>query len=318
MNFNVIGVGEVLWDLLPSGPQLGGAPTNFAYHAHALGANSLVVSRIGEDERGREILRRFREMDLSSDGLQIDPNASTGTASVAIEADGLPHFVIEENVAWDNLEVTAENLAAMGQAHAICFGTLAQRSGRGRKTLQTLVSATPKNALRVFDINLRQNYYSRELVQESLRLSNVLKLNEEELTTLAEMFGLTGSSINQGAKGGPHDPQFTKEQIKQLAMKFDQKIVALTRGEKGSLLYREGEWSEYRSSSMKVVDTVGAGDSFTAALAIGILNNVDLEQINAIANEVARFVCSHAGGTPPMPTEFAEGFSARPDKRRKN
>ena len=293
MKFNVVGVGEVLWDLLPSGLQLGGAPANFAYHAHSLGAASLVISRIGEDERGREILQRFCEMNLPADGLQIDPKVATGTASVAVDADGLPNFVIEEHVAWDYLDVTSQNLAAASRAHAICFGTLAQRSDVGRKAVQTLVSATPQNALRIFDINLRQRYYSGEVIEQSLRLSNVLKLNEEELSTLASIFEFSGS---------------TRQQIENLATRFRQEIVALTLGASGSLLYHGGIWSDYRSSPSEIVDTVGAGDSFTAALVLGVLNKMDLDQTNAIANEVARYVCSCAGATPPMPTKFAERF----------
>jgi len=297
MRFNVVGVGEVLWDLLPSGVQLGGAPANFAYHTHSLGATSLVVSRIGDDVRGQEILQRFGEMKLSTEGLQIDRKAPTGTASVAVEGGGLPHFAIEENVAWDYIAVTSRGLAAAREAHAICFGTLAQRSELGRKTVRTLVNATPKNALRVFDINLRQHYHSPELIAESLRLSNILKLNEEELSTLAEMFGVAGSTNRS-----------TKEQIRQLATMFDQKIIALTRGASGSLLYRGGEWSDYRSAPIKVVDTVGAGDSFTAALVMGVLSKMDLNRTNAIANDVASYVCLHAGATPSMPGEFSERF----------
>jgi fructokinase len=295
MNFNVIGVGEVLWDLLRSGPQLGGAPTNFAYHAHALGAASLVVSRIGNDERGREILQRFREMGLPTEGLQIDRSAPTGSANIQVEAEGLAHFVIQENVAWDNLVLTTESLAAASQANAICFGTLAQRGETSRKTVQRLVAAAPANALRIFDINLRQHYYSRDLIEQSLRLSNVLKLNEDELSTLAEIFSLTGS---------------TSQQIENLARAFGQNVVALTRGASGSMLYREGKWADYRFSLRRceIVDTVGAGDSFTAALVLGLLNGMNLDETNALANEVARYVCSHAGATPRLPAEFAGKF----------
>jgi fructokinase len=288
-----MGVGELLWDLLPSGPQLGGAPANFAYHAHALGATSLVVSRIGDDERGREILQRFHEIELSAQGLQIDPDAPTGTASVAIDANGLAHFLIQENVAWDCLAVTSDALAAASRADAICFGSLAQRSKRGREAVQTLVTATPRNALRIFDINLRQHYYSRELIEESLHLSNTLKLNEEELETLAGIFALTGPA---------------KIQIEKLAAQFEQEIIALTRGAGGSLLYQGGKWSDYRSSTVPIVDTVGAGDSFTAALVLGVLNKIDLDRTNAIANDLASYVCSYPGATPPIPVKFVERF----------
>jgi fructokinase len=295
MGFNVIGVGEVLWDMLDSGPQLGGAPTNFAYHAHALGANSQVITRVGNDDYGREIFRRFDELTLPVSGIQIDPSAPTGTAAVTVAADGMPHFVIQENVAWDFLAATPAALATVRAADAICFGSLAQRTTTSRDTIQQLVGASPSTALRVFDINLRQQYFSREVIEQSLRLSNVFKLNDDELRTLAEMFGLAGP---------------TEDQMEELARRFNQRVVALTRGPNGSLLYAEGRWSDCRCRPVTVVDTVGAGDSFTAALVVGLLHKMDPDEINALANEVACYVCSHAGGTPVLPAEFAEKIRA--------
>jgi fructokinase len=300
MNFNVIGVGEVLWDLLLTGPQLGGAPANFAYHAHALGAQAQVITRVGKDDYGREIIRRFHEMDLPEPTVQVDETAPTGTAKVSLSGDGLAHFTIQENVAWDYIAVTAETLATASEAHAICFGSLAQRCEPSRNTIQHLVAATPTDALRVFDINLRQRFYSHDLIEESLQLANVLKLNDDELPTLAAMFHLTGS---------------TEDQIGQLAQTFRLRLVALTRGPNGSLLFQkdndndEVRWSDCPSRPVKVVDTVGAGDSFTAAMVLGLLRKMDLDEINAIANEVARYVCSQPGATPTMPTEFARRFS---------
>src|ERR1700693_3556645 len=169
MNFNVMGVGEVLWDLLLTGPQLGGAPANFAYHAHALGAQTQVITRVGKDDYGREIIRRFHEMGLPETGVQVDETAPTGTAKVALSGDGLAHFTIQENVAWDQIAVTAETLVAAGAAHAICFGSLAQRCECSRNTIQRLVAAAPADALRVFDINLRQQFYSRDVIEQSLQ-----------------------------------------------------------------------------------------------------------------------------------------------------
>src|SRR3981081_2010378 len=201
-NSNVIGVGEVLWDLLLTGPQLGGAPANFAYHAHALGAQAQVITRVGKDDYGREIMRRFHEMGLQETGVQVDETAPTGTAKVALSGDGLAHFTIQENVAWDHIAVTPQALVATSEAHAIRFGTLAQRWETSRNTIQHLIAATPPDALRVFDINLRQQFYSRSVIEQSLQLANVLKLNDDELPTLAAMFSLTGS---------------TEDQIKQLA-----------------------------------------------------------------------------------------------------
>jgi len=301
MNFNVVGLGEVLWDLLAAGPQLGGAPANFAYHAHALGARSQVITRVGNDDYGREILSRFRDMALPTHTVQIDGHAPTGTAAVHLSGDGVAHFTIQENVAWDYISATPESLAAARQAHAICFGSLAQRSQTSRCAIQELVAATPADALRVLDINLRQRYYSRDVIEHSLRLANVLKLNDDELPTVSRMFGLTGSTTRSN-----------DEQIEQLAQSFQLRLVALTRGANGSLLYQEGRWSDCPSRPVEVVDTVGAGDSFTAALVLGLLQQVDLDQVHLLANEVARFVCSQAGATPPLPPEFAEKFQASP------
>jgi fructokinase len=304
MNFNVIGVGEVLWDLLVTGPQLGGAPANFAYHAHALGAQAQAITRVGKDDYGREIIRRFHEMGLPETTVQIDDTVPTGTAKVALSGDGLAHFTIQENVAWDHIAVTPEALVAASEAHATCFGSLAQRSGPSRNTIQQLVAETPADALRVFDINLRQQFYSRGLIEESLQLANVLKLNDDELPTLAEMFGLTGLPEHQ-----------IKHQIEWLAHTFGLRLVALTRGANGSLLYQkdndnnEVRWSDCPSRPVKVVDTVGAGDSFTAAMVLGLLRKMDLDEINIIANEVARYVCSQPGATPALPIEFARRFS---------
>ena len=298
MNSNVIGMGEVLWDLLLTGPQLGGAPANFAYHAHALGAQTQVITRVGKDDYGREIIRRFHEMGLPETGVQVDETAPTGTAKVALSGDGLAHFTIQENVAWDQIAVTPEALVTASEAHAICFGSLAQRCEPSRNTIQQLVAAAPADALRVFDINLRQQFYSRDVIEQSLQLANVLKLNDDELPTLAAMFNLTGSA---------------EDHIERLAQTFGLRIVALTRGANGSLLYQrvndEVRWSDCPSRPVKVVDTVGAGDSFTAAMVLGLLRKMDLDEINTIANEVARYVCSQPGATPALPIEFARRFS---------
>jgi fructokinase len=300
MDARVVGIGEVLWDLLLTGLQLGGAPANFAYHAHALGAQTHVITSVGNDEYGREVSRRFQTMGLPVATVQIDETAPTGTAKVTLSGDGLAHFTIQENVAWDRIALTREAVAVASKADVICFGSLAQRCEPSRTTIQQLVSAAPANALRVFDINLRQQFYSRDVIEKSLQLANVLKLNDDELPTLAAMFTLTGSTENQ---------------MEQLAQAFSLQVVALTRGANGSLLYRkdgkEVWWSECLPRPVHVVDTVGAGDSFTAALVLGLLRKMDLDEINMLADEVARYVCSQAGATPPMP-EFARKFSAAP------
>ncbi len=302
MGFRVVGVGEVLWDLLLTGPQLGGAPANFAYHAHALGAEARVITRVGKDDYGREIIRRFQEMGLPEAGVQVDETAPTGTAKVELSGAGLAHFTIQENVAWDFLAQTEEALAAAHQADAICFGSLAQRSEPSRSTIQQLVVVAPAGSLRVLDINLRQQFYSRGVIEESLRLANVLKLNDDELATLAAMFNSANTRTGESAL------HKIKQQIERLAQTFDLRLVALTRGANGSLLWQEGRWSDCASRPVTVVDTVGAGDSFTAALVLGLLRKMDLDEINAVANDVARYVCSQAGATPVLPTELAKRF----------
>jgi fructokinase len=291
----ILGVGEILWDLLPSGPQLGGAPANFAYHAHALGARAAVVSRVGCERYGREVFERLRTLGLPEDTIQVDDHAPTGTVTVTLTDQGVPHYTIHENVAWDRLAVTASALEAVCGAQAVCFGSLAQRAPASRATIQRLVAAAPATAWRVFDINLRQHYYSREVLETSLGLVNALKVNEAELERLAEIFALRG------------DP---RSQISQLAERHGLRVVACTRGERGSLLQAGGRWSDHPGVTARVADTVGAGDSFTAAMILGLLARWDLDEINQRANEVAAHVASCAGATPELPEALRAPFRA--------
>jgi len=282
--------------LFPTGKILGGAPANFAYHAHALGAQVHFITRVGNDDDGREIIRRFQAMGLSDATVQMDETAPTGVTKVELSGDGLPHFTVLENVAWDFIAATPEAVASTSAADAFYFNTLAQRCERSRRTIQQLIAAAPSTALCVLDINFRQQSFAPGVIEKSLQAANVLKLNDDELPRLAAMLGLKGS---------------TRENIERLAEAFDLQLVALTRGPQGSLLFdRKGKrWSDCSSRPVKVVDTVGAGDSFTAALVLGLLCKMDLDEINTIANEVARYVCSQAGGTPTLPAEFASRFS---------
>ena len=294
MSFRLVGIGEVLWDLLPAGPQLGGAPANFAYHAHALGATAFVVTRVGNDDLGKAIVERFERIEITGDTIQVDDDAPTGTVTVALSANGIPHYIIHENVAWDRLAVTTPAFEAVRAADALCFGSLAQRSDISRDAIQRLVAAAPATALRVFDVNLRQHYFSRDVIERSLRLANVLKLNDDELPILAQLFGLTGS---------------IRHQIETFAQTFSLQLVALTRGPAGSLLFQAGEWSDCPSVPTTVVDTIGAGDAFTAALVLGRLCNMPLDAVNTLAQEVARHVCSCAGATPQLPQHLADRYA---------
>lgn len=293
MNCKIVSMGEVLWDMLPSGPQLGGAPANFAYHAHALGAYAQVITRVGDDRLGREIFERFREMKLPAGTVQLDGEAPTGTVTVTLTGKGVPEFTIHENTAWDRLAITDAALEAVQSADAICFGSLAQRSEISRQSIQRLASLASGAAQRIFDINLRQHYYTREIIERSLALANVFKLNDSELPVVAKMFGIEGS-VNR--------------QIESLAQRFDLPVVALTRGPEGSLLFQAGRWSERPAEKVEIKDTVGAGDAFTAALCLGLLGGMDLDEINAAANSVAAFVCGSHGATPRMPESLRSIF----------
>jgi fructokinase len=240
-----------LWDLLPSGPQLGGAPANFAYHARQFGATAQVVTRVGNDDLGRRAIERFEQMDIDGGTVQVDSHLPTGTARVVLGSDGTPQFNIVDGVAWDFLELTDPALQAVRNANAVCFGTLAQRTRPAGLVIQQLVEASPVNALRVFDVNLRQGYYNREVIEQSLAAANVLKMNDQELIVLSARLGLPGT---------------VQQIVAELAERFELELVAVTRAEQGSLLYRHGTWSELPGRKMAIADTVGAGDSFTAAL----------------------------------------------------
>jgi fructokinase len=294
----VVGIGEILWDMLPAGRQLGGAPANFAYHAGALGARAAVVSRVGDDPPGRDILRRLDDLGLDRTHVSLDPDHPTGTVDVRLDPAGVPEYVIHENVAWDFLPFGAGLGVLAGRADAVCYGTLAQRSAASRDAISSFTAVTRPECLRVFDINLRQAYFSRELIEQGLARSHVLKLNDAELPVVCELLGVGGS-----------DPV---EQARTLAHRYRLHLVALTRGPRGSLLVcRDGQVSDHPGSPVPTIaDTVGAGDAFTAALVMGILANRDLDRMNAAANRLAAFVCTQPGATPPIPKELVAEVTA--------
>jgi fructokinase len=293
MTLRIVGIGEVLWDLFPSGPQLGGAPANFAAHASTLGAEASIITRVGADARGDEILSRVAGMGVSTACLQLDSSYPTGTVSVEMP-DGAEHrFVIAGNVAWDHLTDDANAHSAVALADAVCFGTLAQRSEQSGLAIRSLVAATPPSALRIFDINLRQHFYTRELIERSLTLASVMKLNDAELPVLAEMMHLSGD---------------IRAQLAQLCERWELRAIALTRGAHGAVLHTEHEWSEHPGFPVTVQDTVGAGDAFTAAMSIGLLRGWSLDDVNREANRVAAFVASQTGATPALPPAVRAPF----------
>lgn len=299
-SLRILSIGEILWDIFPSGEELGGAPLNFALHAAAMGARVQILSRIGSDELGSRILDNLVGRQLLLDLVQIDPAAPTGTATVALGVNGEPSFHLGEQVAWDFIEVTESALAAAREADAIYFGSLAQRSRTSREAIQHLVAQTRSRALRIFDVNLRPPHVDREVIEASLRLANVLKVNQAELLELGGMFGIRSNS--------------TAELPGALAGAFDLEVVACTLGSEGSILYCDGETRRHPGVAAEVANSVGAGDAFTAVLAIGLLTGQPLDEINRCANEAAAFVCSKSGATPVLPPEFlhaARGVSSK-------
>jgi fructokinase len=276
----VVGIGEILWDLLPGGKQLGGAPANFVYQAKALGAEGYIVSRIGKDKLGTEILSQLEAYGLAKSLIQVDRIHPTGIVTVHLDQEGKPRFIIHENAAWDFIEFDPSLADLTSRADAVCFGSLCQRSLVSQKTIRNFLESTRADCLRVLDINLREPFYSKNIIVSLLEKCNVLKLNDEELKTLAELLSARGRESDILAR---------------LTEQFSLELIALTKGSEGSLLFARGVQSVHHGFSVKVEDTVGAGDAFTAALVLGILQRKELDRINEEANRLASFVCTQKG-----------------------
>jgi fructokinase len=277
----------VLWDLLPGGEHFGGAPTNVAVHAAALGAEAALVSAVGHDARGDAALAHLAAAGVDSSAVARLPDHATGVVHVSVNSLGLPSYEIAEGSAWDYVRWTAFVERAAHHADAICFGTLAQRSPVARATIRRAVAATREDAWRLFDVNLRQTFYNADVLTTSLELANAVKLNEEELPVVARLCGL-GSAM-------PADL------LRALCDRFGLRLAALTRGPGGSLVVGVDSVWESRAPRTNIVDTVGAGDAFTAALLVGIIAGRPLEEVNERANAVAAYVCSQPGATPAIP-----------------
>ncbi|MCY7345290.1 MAG: carbohydrate kinase [Pyrinomonadaceae bacterium] len=289
MKYKTIGIGEILWDLLPAGKRPGGAPANFAYISKRLGDHGIVVSRVGNDAAGNEILRNLERVGADVSHVQKDAEYQTGNVKVSLE-NGQPSYEITENVAWDYLDLTADWRDLAKVCDAVCFGTLAQRNEFSRRTIREFVKLTRRDCLRIFDVNLRQNYYSAEILRESLESANIVKLNNEELPKICEMLTVAGGNET--------------EQLKNLREKFNLRLICLTRGASGSLLSAANEASENGGVKIEIADTIGAGDAFTAALTHGFLRGWSLDEINQFANRVGAFVASQPGAMPDLPPEF--------------
>lgn len=289
----VIGVGEILWDILPSDRKLGGAPANFAYHAQALGADAAVVSAVGNDAMGREINARLQTLRIESRYLQINRQFPTGTVDVKLQADGNPHYAIPENVAWDNITWNGELAELALSADAVCIGSLAQRSPVSRNTIQAFLKHTRPQCLRIFDLNLRQAFYTRQIIDTTLRSCNLLKLNDEEWPVIAGIF---------------HFNPAVPEGLVELFSRYPLQCIALTEGAQGSLLVTPTTTHRHPAASVQVVDTVGAGDAFTASLAIGLLAGRSLPDIHTHASTLSAYVCTQRGATPPIPRELIQSI----------
>lgn len=283
----VVGIGEVLWDVFPTGKQIGGAPGNFAYGVSQFGLSAVAVSALGRDDLGREASDV-----LSSKGLSLccpEVDAPTGIVEVSLSEGGIPSYEIIEEVAWDNIPFT-EDLALLAQeTEALCFGSLAQRSPQSRETIRRFIAAMPQGeqVYRVFDINLRKQYYSLALIEESLELCNVLKINDEELEIIGKILGI--ESLNAEAR------------CRHILSAYGLKMLILTCGTKGSYIYSPEGVSYQATPLVQVVDTVGAGDSFTAAFIASLLLGRTIVEAHRKAVEVSAYVCTQSGAMPLYP-----------------
>lgn len=284
-DFKIIGIGEILWDCLPIGKQLGGAPANFAYTANQLGNKGIICSKIGNDDFGKEILEKLKAKKITSDSIQIDPKKQTGIVNVEFK-EGQPSYEIVEDAAWDFLELTEKWCEIAQKADAVCFGSLAQRNEVSGKTIREFVGLV--KGLRIFDVNLRQGYFSVDVLEKSFELANVVKLNHEELPVIVKLLNINGSSVQIC--------------LEKLIQKFELNLICLTRGANGSLLKTKKEISGHQGLKIKVADTIGAGDAFTAGMTHGLLRDWELNKINEFANRVGAFVASNTGAMPDFST----------------
>ena len=306
----ILGMGELLWDLLPEGAFLGGAPANFAVMAGQLGNRAVLLSRIGRDELGRKAVERFDSLPVEARFLQVDPARETGRVTVAFEG-GEPHYTIHQPAAWDFLEVTGEWMELAEMADALCFGSLAQRSRESRQTIQALAARTSALCARVFDVNLRAPFYSAEVIQQSLELATVLKMNDAELPRVLALLGL---KVENELAPGPSRLTDERQGAARLLREFPLlQMVAVTRGAHGSLLVTRKAWHEHPGIPVKVADAIGAGDAFTAAMIHYLLRGADLATLNEAGNRWGSWVSSQSGAMPPLPGAVCEQIAAEID-----
>lgn len=292
MNDLVVGMGEALWDVLPEGKKIGGAPANFAYHVSQFGLPSCVVSAVGDDDLGREIIENFTAKGLKQ--LIADVPYPTGTVQVEIDQSGVPQYEIKENVAWDNIPYTERLESLAERTTAVCFGSLAQRNVVSRNTINRFLGVVSRNEenLIVFDVNLRQGFYNKEILCNSMKRCNILKINDEELVTVSRMFGYPGIDL--------------QDKCWILLGKYNLKMLILTCGINGSYVFTPGNVSFQPTPKVEVADTVGAGDSFTAAFISSVLKGKSVLEAHSLAVRTSAFVCTEKGAMPTLPTQFTE------------
>ncbi len=290
----VIGAGEVLWDMLPGGKQLGGAPANFAWHASQLGGQGIVYSAVGKDQLGNEIIDLLDKRRVDTRFISRLEEYPTGRVDVQVDSSGVPEYTIETNVAWDKIPLCSQRNELVNQASAFCFGALAQRDSVSFHTIQCLLDELPVNCLKIFDINLRQTFYSKEVIELSLQKCDILKLNEDELPVVAKLFGIEGDETHI---------------LDRLLNDFRIEMIALTKGGAGSLIRTNTERSWLESPRVTIADTVGAGDSFTAALAMGLLMKWPVNRVHQLAVDVSAYVCTQKGAMPLLPEDIAKAFA---------
>lgn len=298
----ILGIGELLWDALPEGQRLGGAPANFTVMAGRLGNHAAVLSRIGRDDLGRAAVQVLDPLPADTSFLQIDPVHETGRVTVAFH-EGQPDYTIHRPAAWDFLELSDEWVQLAERADAICFGSLAQRSIESRQTIQTLAAQTPSRCIRIFDVNLRRPFYSSEVIQESLELATVVKMNDAEVPLV---LGLLGMSVEEnGALSS------LRSGAEKLLAEFPAlQMVAVTRGGNGSLLVTQDQWHEHPGFPVKIADTIGAGDAFTAAMAHYLLRGAELPVLNEAGNRWGGWIASQSGAMPALPDNVKAEISA--------
>lgn len=288
----VIGMGEALWDVLPEGKKIGGAPANFAYHVSQFGLPSCVVSAVGDDALGKEIVENFVSKGLSHQ-IETVPYP-TGTVQVEIDQAGVPQYEIKENVAWDNIPFTPTLKEMAGKTKAVCFGSLAQRNVVSRNTINSFLDEIPaeNNPLIVFDVNLRQGFYNKEILCNSMKRCNILKINDEELVTVSRMFGYPGIDL--------------QDKCWILLGKYNLRMLILTCGINGSYVFTPGNVSFQPTPNVEVADTVGAGDSFTAAFIASILKGKSVAEAHSCAVRTSAYVCTRKGAMPILPAELTD------------